>query len=226
MCYRDMTVIAEFRFSPRTFELGRTLGPWEDGVVELERVVPIGDSVVPYLWVAGEVGPTFENHVQAHDAVDRFERLAVEGGQTLYELEWNAETDEILQAVGETGAQLLRGTGAEDEWIFEVRFPSQAALSDFQDRLMAAELSFEVDGIYTPSGGVGTSRSAITSPQQEALTLAAERGYFEIPRAVTTAELGAELGISNQAVTERMRRGLGTLVEETLRSNRTREYRE
>lgn len=221
-----MTLIAEFRFAPRSFSLGRILDCWGDGVVELERVVPLGGSVVPYLWVAGDVGPTFEQGVQEHDAVHRFERLAVEGGQTLYELEWNAETDDVFQALNRTGAQLLRGTGSDDGWVFEVRFPSHAALSDFQERLMAADLSFEVLGIYNPSGGFSARTEGITEPQQEALELAAERGYFEIPRAVTTAELGAELGISDQAVTERMRRGLDTLVQEALLSNGTRWYRE
>lgn len=221
-----MTVIAEFRFAPRSFELGRILDCWEDGVVELERVVPLGGSMVPYLWVAGDIGPAFEEQVQEHDAVERFERLGVDGGQTLYELEWNAESDDMFQALTDTGAQLLRGTGRDDGWAFEVRFPSHAALSAFQERLMAADLSFEVKGIYNSSGGVGTGRVGITQPQQEALELAVERGYFRIPRAVTTAELGAELGISDQAVTERMRRGLDTLLEDTLLSNRTRRYRE
>lgn len=221
-----MTVIAEFRFTPRSFELGRILDCWGESEVELERVVPLGDSVVPYLWVSGDVGQSFEKRVQEHDAVHRFQRLAVERGQTLYELEWNAETDDMFQALARTGAQLLRGTGTDDGWTFEVRFPSHAALSDFQERLMAADLSFEVTGIYNPSGGAVARGGGITDAQREALELAAERGYFEIPRAVTTAELGAELGISDQAVTERMRRGLDTLVQEALLSNGTRWYRE
>jgi len=50
----------------------------------------------------------------------------------------------------------------------------------------------------------------LSEPQREALTLAVRRGYYDIPRGCTTAELADELGISDQAVTERLRRAIGT----------------
>jgi len=40
--------------------------------------------------------------------------------------------------------------------------------------------------------------------------LAVRLGYYDIPRGCTTAELADELGISDQAVTERLRRAIGT----------------
>jgi len=54
-------------------------------------------------------------------------------------------------------------------------------------------------------------RSGRTDPveyaaQQEALSLAFDRGYFEIPRRVTLVELGDEVGVSDQALSERLRR--------------------
>jgi predicted DNA binding protein len=56
----------------------------------------------------------------------------------------------------------------------------------------------------------------VTGPQREALVLAVERGYYDIPRRCSTAELAAVLGVSDQAVSERLRRGIATLVERTL----------
>jgi predicted DNA binding protein len=43
--------------------------------------------------------------------------------------------------------------------------------------------------------------------------MAYERGFFEIPRRVTLDELGEELGISNQSVSERLHWSYGCLVE-------------
>ena len=52
----------------------------------------------------------------------------------------------------------------------------------------------------------------MTDAQQEALVLAYERGYFNTPRDVTMADLGEELGISQQAVASRLRRGVSAIL--------------
>ncbi|WP_336345992.1 helix-turn-helix domain-containing protein [Halalkalicoccus ordinarius] len=44
--------------------------------------------------------------------------------------------------------------------------------------------------------------------QYDTLFQALKQGYFNIPREVDTAELAAQYGISDQAVTERLRRGM------------------
>jgi len=46
--------------------------------------------------------------------------------------------------------------------------------------------------------------------------LAYERGYFNLPRDVTMEELGEELGISQQAVASRLRRGIRNILAGTL----------
>jgi len=41
-------------------------------------------------------------------------------------------------------------------------------------------------------------------------------GYYDIPRGCTTAELADELGISDQATTERLRRAIGAFTRHAL----------
>lgn len=48
------------------------------------------------------------------------------------------------------------------------------------------------------------------------LIKAVENGYYALPRGTTTNELGESFGISDQAVTERLRRGISNLVTNTL----------
>lgn len=57
--------------------------------------------------------------------------------------------------------------------------------------------------------------------QDNGIKKAYDLGYFEVPRQITLAELSEELGISDQAINERMRRGLSTLVATTFKSDRT-----
>ena len=44
-----------------------------------------------------------------------------------------------------------------------------------------------------------------------------EAGYFETPREATLEDLASDLEISQQALSNRVRRGLNTLISNTLR---------
>ena len=57
-----------------------------------------------------------------------------------------------------------------------------------------------------------TDVSDLTPAQREILELALDRGYFAIPRETNLMELAEELGISDQAVNERLRRGTAKVV--------------
>jgi len=53
-------------------------------------------------------------------------------------------------------------------------------------------------------------------PQRETLSYAVSAGYHSLPRRVSTKDIAEEFDISDQAVTERLRRGITTLVTNTL----------
>jgi predicted DNA binding protein len=52
----------------------------------------------------------------------------------------------------------------------------------------------------------------LTDRQIEVLSLAIERGYFEIPRAVDLSDLAVELGVRKTTVGEHLRRSLGRIA--------------
>lgn len=54
--------------------------------------------------------------------------------------------------------------------------------------------------------------SPVTGEQREAVLTALELGYYEVPRHANLADVAAELGISHQALSERLRRAHGGLV--------------
>jgi predicted DNA binding protein len=56
----------------------------------------------------------------------------------------------------------------------------------------------------------------LTSSQREALALAFESGYYDIPADVTLDSLSEMLGITSQALSERLNRGTKKLIEATL----------
>jgi predicted DNA binding protein len=58
--------------------------------------------------------------------------------------------------------------------------------------------------------------SLLTARQRECLTVAQRRGYFEVPRDCTLAELADELGVDKSTASETIRRGTARVLEQFL----------
>lgn len=56
----------------------------------------------------------------------------------------------------------------------------------------------------------------LQAEQREALQVALEAGYFDVPRNATLVELVEELDVSDSAVSRRLRRALSTLLDGTM----------
>jgi predicted DNA binding protein len=56
----------------------------------------------------------------------------------------------------------------------------------------------------------------LTTAQREALTLAIREDYYSIPRETSSQNLADQLDISDQALTERLRRAIVALTTSTL----------
>lgn len=69
-------------------------------------------------------------------------------------------------------------------------------------------------GWYNPTP-TGPGKYGITDKQAEALELAFEEGYFDVPRGTTQTELAEMIGISRQAYARRLNRALDSLVDNT-----------
>jgi len=211
-----MAVIVHLRIPADSFELGRVLEVREKGTVELENMVPLGQKAVPFFSVTDDVRASFEKTVGDHPSVERILEITSHDNERLYSLDWNVARDVFFQGIVELNGQLLSASGTASAWEFEIRFPTHEALSEFQDYCENAHLPLEVGRIYNPVRPEADMWYGVTSPQRETLIRAVEGGYYSIPRQMSTQELAEEFDISDQAVTERLRRAIMTLTENTL----------
>lgn len=213
---QGMAVIAHLRIPADSFELGRILELESEGMIELENMIPLGENAVPFFSVSDEVDESFEESVSNHPSVDRIVEVSHHDSERLYSLEWNVGRDVFLDGVGSLGGQLLSATGTANAWEFELRFPTHEALGEFQEYCVNAHIPLEVGRIYNPVRPGNSMWYGLTTAQRETLVRAVRGGYYSIPRQLSTQELAEELGISDQAVTERLRRAIETLVENSL----------
>jgi predicted DNA binding protein len=211
-----MAVIAHLRIPASYFELGRILEMESGTTVELENMVPLGEKAVPFFSVSDGARDSFERNVRDHPSVERVEEVTQHEDVVLYSLEWNIGRDVFFEGILEVGGQLLGATGTARTWEFEIRFATHELLSEFQEYCNNAHIDLEVGRIYNPTRpGVGMWYG-LTPAQRDAIVRAVEGGYYSIPRRMSTQDLADELDISDQAVTERLRRAIVTLVENTL----------
>jgi predicted DNA binding protein len=211
-----MSVIAEVRVSPDDFELGQIFDIDGGSAIELESLVPSGAVTVPLFWVYEPIQDGFLDSVRRYPTVNSVAAVDVYEDRTLFKLDWDASQDHLFQCIIDHEGQLLSATGTADGWDFEIRFATHEGLSLCQTCCTDAHISLEVISVFNPTDPGGGPWYGLSEPQREALLLAVQQGYYDIPRGCTTEELADELGISDQAVTERLRRAVGTFTRHAL----------
>jgi predicted DNA binding protein len=213
-----MTIVAELRIPAAQFALGDTLVAQPAVAVEFERVVTHSQEwVMPFLWVAGEEKGLDEFHdLLARDpTVDEYHRARQFTGVDLYQIRWNEHIHHIINTIFDRKGVLIEAAGGDEFWDVVVQFDGQSSISDLQEHFESGDTAFILERIYTLDRPRQVEYS-VTGDQREALVLAAERGFFDVPRDTTLAELAEELDLSPSAVSERLRRGMFTLVTNTL----------
>lgn len=210
-----MTLIAKYRVPAEEFALGRTV---ESGMaVELERLVADGTTGVQYFWVDGGPDPAFGDTLEGTARIRDLELLDEVGSRALYRGTCPLDGDPLVRAVVNHDVTVLSAEGDDREWWFHLCVPDRTALSAFQSSLVdELDGGMDLEGVYNLSEAAPPFRGELTDRQRETLLLAYEEGYFDVPREITLVGLAELLGVSDQAVSERMRRATAKLVRSRL----------
>lgn len=209
----DMSVIAEFRIDATDFAFGEALRTDPSTECILERIVPTGANVMPYVWVRNTDSDAFESAVRDEPRVGDLTLVDDLGDNQLYRVTWNEDIHDLIYEINQSSGVILSGSG-RDTWRFQIRFPDHSDLKRFHERLEDVGIGIHLDRVSTFTMGEDLSDVfSLTEEQEEALTFAYHGGYFDVPRKTTTQSLADELGISDQAFSERIRRGVKALLQ-------------
>lgn len=209
-----MSIIAEFHLPVTAFPPGNGLWTDVDVTVELEPIVPLGrDS--QYLWVIGDEYPHAVDVIGTMNAVESVETVDRLPDRALLRVRWSDTNTPLVDLADEEGAIVTEAVGTAEGWTVSVRFPDDRALAAFYDDCYQSGIRLEFRGIYVGDGDTndGFGMSAV---QRETVEAAFEMGYFDVPRRTTIAAIAEELDVSEQAVSERLRRGLSNYLTTTL----------
>ncbi|GAB3669014.1 helix-turn-helix domain-containing protein [Halopiger thermotolerans] len=135
------------------------------------------------------------------------------GGESGSESESESDVVGAYRRWVSVGGELLACRGTDGRWEIEMRFPDRAAFNSYHDFLVTRGVEFELHRL-ADGANVRSDDGVITDSQREALEIAFERGFFEVPRETGLTTVAETLEISEQAVSERLRRGQARLIEE------------
>ncbi|RDI72824.1 helix-turn-helix domain-containing protein [Halopelagius longus] len=211
-----MSTIATFTVPAGAFPLGHIFESFPEITIEIEQVVPVNDSILPYFWVRGEPVEHVRKALEERGALESYTLIDNLGDQGLFRAEWNPDVEGILTGIIDAELTVISATGTEDEWTFEFRDEDTAPIAEFQQ--YCADHGIDVTLGHIHSVGAPTDEGAygLTTEQREAVLLAYENGYYTTPPETNLGELAEELGITHQSFSDRLRRGVHNLIEETL----------
>ena len=213
-----MATEATFAVPSEQFPLGTIFNQLPGVKVELERIIPKQEVVIPFFWVRGTDVDDIENAFDPHPGVREIRLVDSVEDEHLLRVEWRLDYDDVLTVLTETEIPIINAVGTNQQWTFDVRSEDRSDIAAFQQRCQELDIAVTLTKLHALTPVDTAAEAGLTDTQQEALVLAYERGYFESPREVTLEEIGEELGITQQAVGSRLRKGTEYVIGSTLSS--------
>ena len=207
-----MATMAILHVPAEDLYLAPTFAQHPDLTCEIERAVAQGSLGH---WFEGTTRSHLETSLEADRTVEEFEHVISESGKLLYTVEPGANVAQLYELVVDHGGTLLKAHGADHSWTIRLRFENHDAVRGLYEELLGRGVGVEISKLQTLVDHTYES-IGLTAEQYEALETAIELSYFGIPRETTLEEVAAELDISHQALSERLRRAYRTLVTANL----------
>ncbi|MFB6269624.1 MAG: helix-turn-helix domain-containing protein [Halobacterium sp.] len=208
-----MGVIAEFTFEHPDLPLMSTLE--ETGVrVDVEQAVAEDPQrPVLFLWVSGGDLDYFEAVASRDETVGDLTLVEDADDRRLYRVQVSEDTEKPLYPLDERmEASRLAVSSSADGVDARLRFPDRESLSEFQPLLEERGVDVTLRGVYSQNDPVLSDEYGLSSKQRQALLTAVEVGYYDVPREASLSDVADELGVSTQAASERLRRGIASFV--------------
>ena len=146
-----MTVITDITIPAEKFSLGKLLDEFPDINIELVRVIPLRDGIIPLFWVSGANPANIETTIREDPLAEEVELLTQADDRYLFEIRWSTEIDHLIRPMIESRAEVLWANGDVDEWQFRLQFPNRSMLAAFRQQCLDKDIKFHLDALYNPT---------------------------------------------------------------------------
>ena len=209
-----VTTITDIRVPADQFPLGRILKEYPDIEIELERIVPTREEIIPLFWIESGSEREVEETLETDPLVEEISALTRTPDRILYSVNWSPEVDALVRTMVDLGVDVLTAEGTANFWEFRLQFADREQLSRFRRTCQDEDIDIELLRVYNPQ--MPPETGPLSPEQRDALTAAYEEGYFDVPRGISQKDLADLVGISDNSMSQRLRRGTKVAVAELL----------
>ncbi|PSP36876.1 DNA-binding protein [Halobacteriales archaeon QH_6_66_25] len=212
-----MSAVVDVTIPTDQFALAETLDAVPAATFETVRVAAHGPrGMMRFLWGSAPDLDRLDEALRADSSVEAVSRLSTDSHRALYRVTWRPGIRLLIGIFVQSNGSLLGATGQSDRWELRVVFPDRASVSETYDNWRNHGIDPTIRRINGVTDTVDNGGMALSPCQHETLVEAFQLDYYEVPRGITLDGLAAELDISHQALSERLRRGHRNLIGTTL----------
>jgi predicted DNA binding protein len=209
-------ILAVFRVEHPDIALTRTAEHDPSATLRPIREAGTDPEKERYLFsVTTEDFERFEAGLEADPTVADYELIVQLEDEAVYAFNYADDAILFSTEVGRSNGVVLDMENAGTAWVFKTWFPDRKSAQRTWEFAVDHEVEISLDRI-NEHGSIISSSFGLTAPQQEAIMVALEAGYFDEPRGATLGEVARVLDISQPAASGLLRRGLKRLVRSTL----------
>lgn len=157
-----------------------------------------------------------ERALDADYTVASFAQVARTDERRTYRVEYSDDAKLVTPAVTDVGGLVVESHSHDTGWVLELELQDNETLYDIDAFAREEGIQFDVLELHQSADVDADTEFRLTEPQIEALVSAYLNGYYDEPRDISLEGLSELLGISQTAVSGRLRRGSARLIEETL----------
>lgn len=173
-----------------------------------------------FFWFEARDYETVESALAADHTVEAFSVIVETETRRTYRITYAADALLLSPTIIDCGGLTIDARSHDSGWLLELQLQHNETLHELSEFASEKDLLFDVVEIQQGSETDLTSELGLTEPQMEALVCAYANGYYDEPRTISLEELGSILGISQTAVSGRLRRGGARLAEAALFGDR------
>jgi predicted DNA binding protein len=212
-----MRFIVELQLQHPELVLTPTIERCPEMTIELEsQLIGTEGSYVLLFHIQGKNFEAFETALGEDPTVSDVTLVITTSTYRIYRTHLVSTEYLVLTTAVEMGIRLIEAVSGEGGWRVVLELPNMEALKQFRSYCTEKGISATIRKLHRIEEGSVQLEFGLTPSQHEAITAAYDAGYFNQPRDTSLQGVADRLGVSSSSAGGRLRRGLRTLVGETL----------
>jgi predicted DNA binding protein len=203
-----MNTVVDLRIPAQEFALAQSLADNPRAGFEIGRAIATtSEDSISFLWGSGmDLDGIFES-LQDDPTVAEVEVISKFDDEYLFKIQWATSVQVLFKTLlNREDSALLDAYSSGSEWKLRLVYPCTECFDAVEQECGDLGRDFEVERVYSLAEAFAPDRFHLTEKQYETVMAAYDAGYYDIPRKIKLKELARQLGISHQALSERLRR--------------------